>query len=279
MDFVWTYKSFSLNVLSDATLHQVVPLSPHPMFLIGSISSVYLVSAEDGEVQHIFATEAMVPRSLQCESSDSRYCGSQTSVGFSNFTLGYASADTRECIVTNYSPGEEYEAIAASAPSGAAGGGWCTWEEAMETTKRVAEPGVWEIVKGRSVIGMRQEGSRNAMKQKAYRRRSSARDGVLRVPARWQIWTMATDGHPELDEVRQLFKEESDKGELLVVPGLGPKAKIGAKSVAFCLGNAIKVISAGAHDRYNGTGACEADSLLTKDSRRGRHGGSTRSRG
>lgn len=265
--------------MSDATLHQVVPLSPHPLFLVGSISSIYLVSANDGVVQHVFATEPVVSRSIQCEYSDNRYNISSSGIGFSTFTLGYAAANTEECIVTSYHPAEGSEAIAACAPSGGGGGGggWCTWEEAIETKKRIEEPGTWGIVKGKSIIGVRQEPNpaRNN-RPGVHRRRSAAPRGNPGASTKWQAWTAATDGHPEADEVRSLFNDGPGSEELLVVPGLGPRAKIGVRSVAFSLGNVIKVISAGGPERYNGDDDSAAESLLTKDSRRGRHGGSIR---
>ncbi|KAM3470423.1 hypothetical protein MY5147_006415 [Beauveria neobassiana] len=259
----------------------IVPLSPHPLFLIGAISSVYLVSANDGVVQHVFATEPVAWRSLQCEYSDNRYNKSPSGIGFSSLTLGYVEANTQECIVTSYHPAQGSEAIAAFAPSGGAGGGWCTWEEAIETKKRIKDPGTWEIIKERSVIGVRQEAKpcRNT-KRADYRRRSATARGSPGAPTRWQAWTAATDGHLEADEVQPLLSDGAGSEELVVVPTLGPKAKIGVRSVAFSLGNTIKVISAGGPERYNADDDSTAESLLPKDNRRVRHGGgSMRGRG
>ncbi|KAM3545610.1 hypothetical protein ARSEF1564_001425 [Beauveria bassiana] len=277
----WRCESLPLNVVSDTTLHQIVPLSPHPLFLIGAISSVYLVSANDGVVQHVFATEPVAWRSLQCEYSDNRYNKSSSGIGFSSLTLGYVEANTQECIVTSYHPAQGSEAIAAFAPSGGAGGGWCTWEEAIETKKRIRDPGTWEIIKERSVIGVRQEANpcRNT-KRADYRRRSATARGSPGAPTRWQAWTAATDGHLEADEVQPLLSDGAGSEELVVVPTLGPKAKIGVRSVAFSLGNTIKVISAGGPERYNADDDSTAESLLPKDNRRVRHGGgSMRGRG
>ncbi|OAA66236.1 Sterol regulatory element-binding protein cleavage-activating protein [Cordyceps fumosorosea ARSEF 2679] len=273
----WKYKSLPLNVVSDTTLHQVVPLSPHPLFLVGSISSVYLVSANHGVVQHVFATEPMVPRSIQCEYSDNRYNVSLSGIGFSSLTLGYVAAKTEECIITSYQPAEGNEAIAACAPSGGAGGGWCTWGEAIETNKRIKDPGTWDVVKGRSIIGVRQEakGPRNTKRgDQQHRRSAAAARGKLGAATRWQAWTAATDEHLDADEVRPLHSNEPGSEEFLVVPGLGPKAKIGVRSAAFCLGNTIKVVSAGGPERYQGDDDTAAETMLAKDGRRGRHGGS-----
>ncbi|KAJ6787552.1 hypothetical protein PWT90_00635 [Aphanocladium album] len=226
----WQYESLPLNAVSDITLHQVVPLTPHPLFLIGAISSVYLVNAHDGVVQHVFTTEPMVLRSIQCEYSDNRYNTATSSIGFSTFTLGYLAAGSEECTVTNYHPADGSEAIAAFAPSGGAGGGWCTWEESIETKKQIKDPGAWEIVKGRSVIGVRQIPSLSrSPKQGHHYRRSAATRVIHKAPARWQAWTSAIEGHPEADEVRPLFNHATDSEELLVIPGLGPKVKIGLR--------------------------------------------------
>ncbi|KAM3564877.1 hypothetical protein MY1884_000477 [Beauveria asiatica] len=197
------------------------------------------------------------------------------------FVISIALANTQECIVTSYHPAQGSEAIAAFAPSGGAGGGWCTWEEAIETKKRIKDPGSWVIIKGRSVIGVRQEAnsSRNT-KRADYRRRSGTARGTPGAPTRWQAWTAATDGHLEADEVRPLLSDEAGSEELVVVPTLGPKAKIGVRSVAFSLGNTVKVISAGGPERYNADDDSAAESLLPKDNRRVRHGGgSMRGRG
>ncbi|KAJ3498786.1 hypothetical protein NLG97_g853 [Lecanicillium saksenae] len=275
----WQCESLPLNAVSDTTLHQVVPLAPHPLFLIGSISSVYLVNALDGAVQHVFTTERMVPRSIQCEYSDNRYNTSSATIGFSTFTLGYLAAGTEECIVMNFHPAEGSEAIAAFAPSGGAGGGWCTWEEGTQTKKQIRDPGAWKIVKGRSIIGVRQKPSPSSTtKQANHRRRSAATSVIHKAPARWLAWTAAIEGHPEADEVRPLFSNATDSEELLVIPEFGPTAKIGLRSVAFCLGNTIKVVSAGGPERYSGDDDSVAEALLATDSRRGRHGGVVRAR-
>lgn len=277
----WRCESISLNVVKDTTLHQVVPIFPHPLFLIGSISSVYLVTANDGVVQHVFATETMVSRSIQCEYFDTRYNVSASGIGCSAFTIAYTAASTEECVVTSYHPAEGSEAIAACAPPGGAGGGWCTWEEAIETEKRIKEPGTWAIVKGKSVIGVRQEPktSRNTGPS-VFRRRSAAPPrGNTGAPTEWQAWTVATDGYPKADDIRSLFPDVPGSEELLVVPGLGPRAKIGIRSVAFSLGNVIKVVSAGGLERYSVDDASATESPLTKDNRRGRHGGPMRGKG
>lgn len=265
--------------MSDTTLHQVVPLSPHPLFLVGSISSVYLVNANDGIVQHVFATEPMASRSIQCEYSDNRYQKSSSSTGFSTFTLGYTEENTGECIVVSYTPAKGSEAIATCAHAAGAGGGWCTWEEAIETKKRVEDPGSWNIVKGKSVIGVRRVlNASRPTKQGDHRRRSAAARTSHTVPPKWQTWTATTGEYSEEDEVRPLFNPGTESEELLVVPGLGPQVKIGQRSVAFCLGNAIKIISAGGPERYTGDDDSGAESRLAKDSRRGRHGGSMRAK-
>ncbi|EGX92551.1 Sterol regulatory element-binding protein cleavage-activating protein [Cordyceps militaris CM01] len=276
-DLVALTKRRTLHIEGDGD--GLVPLSPFPLFLIGSVSSVYLVSASDGVVLHVFATEPMVPRSIQCEYPDNRNNLSPSGVGFSTLTLGYVGAETEDCIVTSHRPREGSEAIAACAASGGAGGGWCTWKEAIETKKRIKDPGTWEIVKGRSVIGVRQEAnpSRNT-KRGDYRRRSAAREN-LGAPTRWQAWTAATDEHFEADEVRPLHNDGHDSEEFLVVPGLGPKVKIGLRSVAFSVGNTVKVISAGGPERFKGgDDDAGAESLLATDSRRGRYAGSMRGR-
>lgn len=272
----WEYESLPLNTVSDATLHQIVPLSPHPFFLIGSAGSVYLISANDGAVQHIFTTETMIPRSLQCEYSYHRHSGNDA-VSFNNFTIAYTEVTTQDLVVVDYSSAEGTEAIAACAPSGGAGAGWCTWEEALVGTKRVQDPGSWEVVKGRSIIGIRELMTKRDNKHINNRKRSVAKGGAMKATAKWQAWTTATDRRPELGDAQKLFKDESDAGEPLVVPGLGPKAKIGVKSVAFCVGNVIKVISAGGQE-YTGDDDSGREPLLSKDGRCGRHGGSTRGR-
>ncbi|OAQ96299.1 hypothetical protein LLEC1_00146 [Akanthomyces lecanii] len=273
----WECESLALNDVNDTTLHQVVPLSPHPLFLIGSVSSVYLVSASDGVVQHVFATQPMVSRSIQCEYSDTRYNVPASGIGYSAFTMAYTAASTEECIVTRYQPAEGSEAIAACAPSGGAGGGWCTWEEAIETKKHINEPGTWGIVKGRCVIGVRKKTNPSrSTRPGAFRRRSAAPRGNTGTPANWQAWTVATDGYSEADDARSLFHDGLGPEELLVVPGLGPIAKIGVRSLAFSLGNVIKVVSAGGPERYSVDGDSGVESLMTKDGRRGRHGGPVR---
>lgn len=271
----WQCESLPLNTLSDSTRHQVVPLSPHPLFLIGSACSISLVSAHDGAVQHVFATQPMLPRSVQCEFAGSRHGGSQSGIGLSSFTLGYAREGSRDCVVNSYSPAEGNEAIAAAALSGGAGGGWSTWEEAVESELRITDPGSWDLVKGKSVIGLRRKIAPRSARQGDLRRRSAVSGGSSISSVTWQVWTTGTDGHAEGEEVRNLGQDESGTEGFLVVPELGPSVKIGTRSVAFCLGNTIQIASAGS-ENFSADENQNGKPIPSKDGRRGRHLGSLR---
>jgi hypothetical protein len=274
----WLYKSLALNEMSDRTLHQVVPLSPLPLFLIGAASSIHLVSAEDGMVQHTFATEAMISRSIRCVYTCARQTAAQQEVGLTSLSIGYSAAGSREGVLLFYSSPSGADAISTNAPSGSAGGRWCTWEEAAETKKRIVNPGVWDIVQNGSVVGIRRISRSGGGKERAgLRYRGAKANGLPSATLkRWQTWTTLASDRVDMDEARPLVGYGEDIGHLLISE-LGPKVKLGLKSVAFAFGNAIKVVTTGGQERYESEGEGSSEPLLQVGNRRRRHGGSTRS--
>ncbi len=270
----WQYMSLPLNELGDTTLHQVVPLSPMPSFLVGAIAAVYLISAEDGSVQHTFSTEPMISRSIRCIYTCARQVARENGAGLTSLNIGYSTRN-RESVLTGYNPAPGAEAICVSAPLASAGGEWCTWEEAVETKKRVENPGVWDMVQSGSIVGIRRisvpdDGTRPGLRHRG--------TGKISVPAttfkRWQVWTTLASDRVDLDEIRPLLMDGDDMASL-VIPELGPKAKVGLKSVAVAFGNVIKVVTTGGQERYDSDGEASSESLLQVGNRRRRHGGST----
>lgn len=275
-DSSWQYKSFALNEVNDRTLHQVVPLSPLPHFLVGAAGSIYLVSAEDGMVQHTFSTEAMISRSIRCVYTCARQAAQQ-GVGLTSLSIGYSAAGTRDGVLHFYSPPSGSDAISTSAPSGSAGGRWCTWEEAAEMKKRVVNPGVWDIVLNGSVVGIRRTCRTGGGKERAGLRYRGvmANESPSDTLKRWQIWTTLASDRADMDEARPLVGYGEDMGHLLISE-LGPKVKLGLKSMAFAFGNVIKVVTTGGQERYDSEGEGSSEPLLQVGNRRRRHGGSTR---
>ncbi|KAH7318766.1 sterol-sensing domain of SREBP cleavage-activation-domain-containing protein, partial [Stachybotrys elegans] len=240
-------------------IHQVVPLPGLRAFLLAASDRVYLVSGDDREAIHTFVTEEMQPRSLQCVYFR-HHASYPDLVGLTSFTLCYATSNPDACVIQAYSPPEEKSAIGLGPVAPASDSEWCLWSNATEAMKRVANPGVWNLLSDGSVVGTRRtvqagqetHATGHEISTKLRRRHQSA-DRGQELFGCWQVWTATLTARYEADEVRPLFQEDDQSGHLVTFE-LGPRARIGKVSVAFGFGNVIKLITVG-HERLE----CDED--------------------
>ncbi|KAK5993164.1 Sterol regulatory element-binding cleavage-activating-like protein [Cladobotryum mycophilum] len=247
----WESSDIFIRELVGIGTHQVVPLSPLPFSLVASAESVYLIDADEGEIVHIFHVERMKPRSLECVYSSHRLSTSK-SIGLTFLTLCYTGADSGDCILHHFSPRNDEDAIYIRVDTDNKTNEWCKWEAAREEKKHVVNPGVWELASDGSAVGLRRRPQADFSPlrdmSERLRNRFSARDRLRDTFRCWEIWRVSIDDRTEADESLPLFNE--DEADHLVISEIGPKVKVGLRSMAFAFGNVIKLVTVGGRERF-----------------------------
>lgn len=248
----WQIQTISGKGLKDANIHQVIPLSPLPHFLAASADSVYLINASNGYVAHVFQTEDMRPRSLDCvfschHSSQSR----ATALIF--FTLCYRRAEGRDCILHHFVPPDGDDAICIGPGEDDMIDRKGSWKAARETKKYVNNAGVWGLTNDGGAVGVRQQlfvdhNGRDALPN--LRNRFPTRKRWHHVTQRWEVWRTMSGGRSEINEAMSLLTE-NDEDDHLLITELGPQSRVGLMSVAFVFGNLIKLVTAGGRERFD----------------------------
>jgi hypothetical protein len=248
----WELQNLTLEDLQGQSVHQVAGLSPSGLFLAATSEAVHLLNAQNGTLLNSFVTEKMQPRSLQCAHSLHR-TSQDGVVGLTSLTLCYTGRDTGDCIIENFLPSENADAILAEVPSGSLGDGWCDWKAAKKAKKRIGNPGSWATLFDGSVLGIRRQTcGRNPEYGAAVgslRRRLPRETINNEAFTQWELWTVSPGGRMDADEHRPLFDETEQAGHL-IISELGPKVKVGSSSVAFAFGNIIKIATRGGQERW-----------------------------
>ncbi|KAF4585445.1 Sterol regulatory element-binding protein cleavage-activating protein [Ophiocordyceps camponoti-floridani] len=249
---VWTRRRLAIEKLDETGPHSIQVVAMLNLFVVAGGNCAHLIDGKDGGVLQTLRTAKMLPRPLRC--AYTRHGSSQPeSMGLASFTLGYVEADSRDCILQTYVPSEDCDAIYLRTPCEARTNNWCTWESARETRKRVADPGVWEMVSDGSAVGIRFDrpvGKKYQVKaMSGLRNRYGKREAEPDPFEGWQVWMESSPGcRHEESESHRLIKDGEQAGHLLVTE-VGPKARVGLNSVAFAFGDMIKLVIVGSKVR------------------------------
>ncbi|KAH8127983.1 sterol-sensing domain of SREBP cleavage-activation-domain-containing protein [Trichoderma asperelloides] len=257
-------------------IHQVVPLSPLPYFLASSKSDVHLINLNDGSTAWSFSIENLRPRSLDCAFSCHR-ASNAMSIGLKSFTLSYQALDSGDGILHTFTPHEDDDAIFLQNNGiDRAISGWCGWSEAVQTTKRIDNPGVWRLLYDGSAIGLRRR-PRTESRNRQQKAISSVRNRLPNAKSQevgafncWELWRAASGDRQDIDEITPLFPSDEDQGQMIVCEP-GPGVKFGESSVAFAFGNVIKVATLSGY-KPSGINEVSHESLMNMPTRR-RKGG------
>lgn len=277
----WQSRRLAIEDLGESGANNVESLSSLNLFLVAATDCVHLVSAEDGLVLRTFQTGKMLPRPLKCAYSCHRL-SQPGSTGLTSFTVGYVEADSRDCILRTFVPPDDCDAIYLQTPTEPRSSDWCTWDSAKETSKRIADPGAWEVVSDGSAVGVRHKqppgkdsrGSHSSGLRNRYAKRGPEPDPF----EGWEVWTASPGGRPEADECRRLIQDGEQANHLLITE-LGPKVKVGLNSVAFAFGDMIKLVIVGGPARLkDGPDDATRESLMNTGSRRRKPGTVARTR-
>lgn len=275
----WRCSRLAIDGREEVGAHVIEVLPALDLFVVAAEDRVHLISGEEGLVLQTFETEKMVSRRMRCA-----YTCHQLSqagpVGLTSFTVGYVEASSGDCILQTLVPRDDCDAIFLQTPRERRNNDWCTWDTARETRRRVAEPGVWDIVPDGSAVGIRYKAPKSRV------RRDSGSTGLRNRHGRrapepdplegWQVWTVSWAGR-EGNEWQRLVKE-GEQGEHLLVTELGPKARVGLNALAFGFGDMVKLVIIGGQVRLDEGGLDgSGEAWMRTGSRRRR--AATRARG
>ncbi|KAL6911063.1 sterol-sensing domain of SREBP cleavage-activation domain-containing protein [Trichoderma evansii] len=272
----WGEQKVFTGKLASDEIHQVVPLSPLPYFLASSKSDVHLINLNDGSTAWRFSIENLRPRSLDCAFSCHR-ASNALSIGLKSFTLSYQALDSGDGILHSFTPHEDDDAIfLQNYGNDRAISGWCGWFEAVQTKKRIDNPGVWRILHDGSAIGLRRR-PRTELRNRQQQAISSVRNRLPNAKSQkvgafncWELWRAASGDRQDIDEITPLFASDEDPEQMIVCEP-GPGVKFGESSVAFAFGNVIKLATLSGH-KPSGINEVSHESLMNMSTRR-RKGG------
>ncbi|KJZ75524.1 hypothetical protein HIM_04987 [Hirsutella minnesotensis 3608] len=272
----WRSRRLALDGLEDPGLHTIETLPNLNTFVVAAGDRVHLVSADNGSIIQTLQTARMLHRPFKCAYTRHRL-SQASSTGLTSFTLAYIEADSGDCILQNFVPSDDCDAIHLQTPCENRSSDWCTWDASKETRKRVSSPGVWDIIADGRAVGIRYKppsGRSTVMSHRSSGLRNRyARQAPEPEPLEgWEVWTASPGGsNIEGDELQRLIRED-EHAEHLLVTELGPKAKVGLNAVAFAFGDMIKLVVVGGQVRFQEKTESTGRSTTATGSRRRKAG-------
>ncbi|KAH6649146.1 sterol-sensing domain of SREBP cleavage-activation-domain-containing protein [Truncatella angustata] len=258
----WDCNTVDIPRPRDKEFMSLVALPELGFILVVRVQSIDLVHAETYTSIHSFRTDPIQPKTLKCFHSKRRTmrCGS---VGLKYLTFAYLNAFTRDLVVQTYMPQDEGASICFRAPGLPVSKTCCRWPETKEMRSVVKDPGTWEALPSRILLGVRKKSIPKTRLENGHahqngngelrRRRSShtqAPTPNIRNQDMWEIWMLSQAGNVETWDTMPLCRD-TDEAEHLYVNTTGPMVRVGRGSVAIGLSNVIKVILVG-HERFEG---------------------------
>lgn len=250
----WKSRCLSIEKLENEDVQAIKVVTPLNLFIVAVSHRVHLVSAEDGLVVHSLQTTKMLPRTWEC-SYKCHGISHTGAAGLASFTMGYVEASSKDCILQTFFPPDGCDVICVQTPCERRSNDRCTLDTAKVTKKRVADPGVWDIVFDGSAVGIRYKAP--AARQDEYKASPGLRNRFCKQAPEpdplegWEIWT-ASSASSRCDEAEtQRLVKDGEQADHLLVTELGPKAKVGLNCVAFAFGDMIKLVAVGGKVRLD----------------------------
>ncbi|KAG7288830.1 hypothetical protein NEMBOFW57_005189 [Staphylotrichum longicolle] len=185
--------------------------------------------------------------------------------GLTSLTLSYISAETGDLVVHTYVRDTENDK--SYPPSPIEPGPHSPWNQTTQTTRRVTNPGAYEVLPTGSIVGVRQKqtpapstsASPTSTPKPAFglRRRTitpptEANSRPSLTPPAWEAWVLNL--RPDAKSDFETLPLETDGRDLrhLMISELGPMTRLGTMSVAVGFGDVVKVVSVG-HEYFDDT--------------------------
>jgi len=239
----------------DPDILSILPLPALSSFLAVRKHTVDLIDIFTRKVTHTFITKPMKPGSLRCFHSARRrpQCGS---VSLATLALAYTCAETGNCIMQSYLPEREGDTICFRDPYTPGSKTCCLWRETVENRHEMENPGQWETLQVGYVVGIRKREStaepiqptgrldqvvaNSGLRRRGINERASQSSHGHKEDDAWEAWSMSNRGEKSTFPLFDYY----DKHHLLV-SSTGPMVKVGHRSIAFAIGNVVKVVSVG----------------------------------
>ena len=252
---------------------QLVSLASSSLVAVGAVDRVHIVDTYTGEVLRTLSTERMKSKSLRIAS----VChGTPVSgaFGFSFLAISYLGEENGDCVKHVYNPPEDCEAFYFEVSKNNGLDKEFPCELAKESKTRIFRPGAWDILADGSILGMRRistAGSKTlGTVNRGVRHRFVSRAANKDSLTDWEVWASSASTEAAVDEWRPLFAKGDEAGHL-IISELGPRLRVGLRSLAFAFGNMIKVVSLGGPERFEeGINGKTYESMVNKSTRRKR---------
>ncbi|RYP02641.1 hypothetical protein DL764_005686 [Monosporascus ibericus] len=257
----WDAAIVELPRMGEREYLSTVALPDLSSFLVIHCQSVDLVDSQSQKVVRSFETDPIQPKTFKCFHSRPRrqQCGS---IGVRTLTFAYLNAYTRDLVVQTYSPQYEGDSLCFCSPDPSRNKTCFYWPNSRETKRRINDPGVWDALPSRILIGIRRKrlekppalGSQphppppkvaNVLRHRRRGRSSGTHSAAeIRAQGDWEVWMFSQHGKQETWETAPLCPNAEDVRHLYVT-NLGPMVRLGRCSVAIGFSNVIKVIVVG----------------------------------
>jgi hypothetical protein len=257
----WNINAVNIPRPRDKEFMSIVALPELGFILVVRVQSIDLVDAASYSAIHSFKTDPIQPKTLKCFHSKRRTmrCGS---VGLKYLTFAYLNAYTRDLVVQTYTPQDDGASICFRPPGLPVSKTCCRWPETNELRSVVKDPGIWEALPSRVVLGVRKKplpkciengqsscNTNGGLRRRRHSAHSQTPPQTVKSHDMWEIWLISQAGNVETWETMPLCRDNDD--EHLFVNSVGPMVRVGRGSVALGLSNVIKVILVG-HERFEG---------------------------
>ncbi|RYP48066.1 hypothetical protein DL768_005988 [Monosporascus sp. mg162] len=286
----WDAAIVELPRMREREYLSTVALPDLSYFLVIHSQSVDLVDSQSQKVVRSFETDPIQPKTFKCFHSRPRrqQCGS---IGVRTLTFAYLNAYTRDLVVQTYSPQYEGDSLCFCSPDPSQNKTCFYWQNSKETKRRINDPGAWDALPSRILIGVRRKrleknralGSQphppppkanNTLRHRRPGRSSGTHSAAeIRTQGDWEVWMFSQHGKQETWETAPLCPNAEDARHLYVT-NLGPMERLGRSSVAIGFSNVIKVVVVGQERFERGDDAQLGDGVPAVSNRR-RKGQST----
>ena len=152
----WNVTMVDLPHTREREYLSTVALPSLACFLVVHSQSVDLVDSQSQKLLRSFDTDPIQPKTFRCFHSRLRRLDNG-SVGVRTLTFAYLNAYTRDLVVQTYSAQYEGDSLCVCGPDPSQNKACLHWQNAKETRRRINDPGVWEALPSRILVGIRRK--------------------------------------------------------------------------------------------------------------------------
>ena len=152
----WNASIVDLPHTKEREYLSTVALPSLACFVVVHSQSVDLVDSQSQKLLRSFHTDPIQPKTFRCFHSRLRRLDNG-SIGVRTLTFAYLNAYTRDLVVQTYSAQYEGESLCVCGPDPSKTKTCLHWQNAKETRRRINDPGIWEALPSRILVGIRRK--------------------------------------------------------------------------------------------------------------------------